>query len=124
MSTLVFVYGTLKQGHCNHRIMQMDDAAPSELVMRDATIKGDLYDLGPFPAAVESKSGKINGEVWDVSNQTVRHLDRLEGHPDFYKRKKVLILGTNWHAWAYFMPEAPKDAVPLPVGNWSDQRRN
>ena len=121
MSTLVFVYGTLKQGHSNHRIMHMDDESESALVMRDATIKGDLYDLGPFPGAVESKNGgKIVGEVWDVSNQTVRHLDRLEGHPDFYKRKKVPVLGTNWQAWAYFLPEVPENAVPMPAGSWSD----
>jgi gamma-glutamylaminecyclotransferase len=116
----VFVYGTLKKGHYNHRCISMDPTA--KLVFDDAVVQADMYNLGAFPAITQGK-GHVQGEVWLVSDLTLDRLDHLEGHPDFYKRKEIFF-GGKQKAWAYFMlkENLPKNAVPMPVGNWPIRR--
>lgn len=120
----VFVYGTLKSNHYNHRALSI--APDSKLVFDDAFIQGTMYDLGPFPAVVPKAPGQVIGEVWDVSDETLDRLDHIEGVPLFYVREKVPLLGSTvgHDVWAYFLPKdrLPKRAVPMPVGNWPIKR--
>jgi gamma-glutamylaminecyclotransferase len=114
----IFVYGTLKKGMPNHRLIADDTA--SKMVFDDALVKGRLYSLGQYPAIVPGEFGFTKGEVWEVSDETLLTLDHLEGHPDFYVRQEVSLLG-SWHmVWAYMLPKdrLPAHAVPMPVGNW------
>ena len=83
---LVFVYGTLKKGYRNHRLL-----ANQMFIGHATTInKYKLYDLGAFPGMVEVKNGdKVRGELWMVDSHTMRALDYLEGVPLLYQRKLV-----------------------------------
>lgn len=93
MKHLVFTYGTLKKGYGNNRLL-----ANEEFVGK-ATTKPlyRLYNLGAFPGLIEDeKTGKIiHGELWRISDKTMRRLDLLEGHPNFYRREFLEIEGVD-----------------------------
>ena len=88
MSTLLFVYGTLKRGCSNHRYM-----AGQRFIGLARTAPGyRLYDLGGYPAMVthpEDRDGVV-GEVWSVDEDALRRLDRFEGvHEGLYRRAPI-----------------------------------
>jgi len=97
---LSFVYGTLKQGFHNHRVMKH---AGGEFV-GEATLSGaTMYSLGGFPGIVlDDSDNTVVGEVYSVKD--FAPLDYLEGYPSFYDRKVVeTSLGK---AWVYFLPQS------------------
>lgn len=73
--SLVAVYGSLKQGFTNHRVIE-----GSTLV---GTFESDpqytMVDLGSFPAVTLGGSSSIYCEVYSVDMETLRKLYRLEG---------------------------------------------
>lgn len=73
-----FVYGTLKKGQLRGGLWPR-----SPLSIRPAILQAELYDLGPYPAAVEG-SGWILGELWQFREEdmpiTIEVLDRIEGY--------------------------------------------
>jgi gamma-glutamylcyclotransferase (GGCT)/AIG2-like uncharacterized protein YtfP len=117
MPIRVFVYGTLKQGHGNHRLL-----AQSKFLGR-CVLTGPfrLISLGGFPGLVEvgesDEDQDISGEVYQVSEDVLQSLDMLEGHPRFYTRYKITTPYKN--AWAYFLPpEYLKGGYPQIALTW------
>lgn len=97
----VFVYGSLKQGRGNASAL---DAAT---LLGRCVLRGNyaLLNLGWYPGLVMDKglNGAVLGEVYRINKETLDLLDMIEGHPNYYRRTKVL---TPWKgAWAYFLPE-------------------
>lgn len=90
----VFVYGTLKTGEHNHRII-----APFTAQARRATIIGTMYLVANFPGFIQEGEDEVVGELVDIlpgaEADALFALDRLEGfHPDYpehsmYLRKEV-----------------------------------
>lgn len=82
----VFVYGSLMRGFGNHALINNQS-----FVSKASVQEFDLYTLGGFPAAVLSDRGDvhIHGEVFEVDDTALARMDRLEGHPTFYKREEV-----------------------------------
>ena len=63
----------------------------------------------------------VAGELLAVDAATFARLDRLEGYPNFYGRRRVPVLlddGTRVNAWVYVMRNRPANAVPIPGGDW------
>lgn len=93
----VFVYGTLKEGHGNNRILVEGRA---QLVCGDMVRGYKLYNSG-FPVACEDDDSWITGEVWDIGDpvlfgfarQTLSRLDMLEGEGRMYHRVQVTTVG-------------------------------
>jgi gamma-glutamylcyclotransferase (GGCT)/AIG2-like uncharacterized protein YtfP len=85
MSTLLFVYGTLKRGCSNH-----DQLMGQKFVGNARTPPGyRLYDLGGYPgiAVRPDDSGGVVGEVWSVDDAALKRLDHFEGvHEGLYRR--------------------------------------
>ena len=89
MTHRVFVYGTLKQGECNHA-----HYLGSASFIGEATTSQDFmmfaagFPLVRLPNKKDNHwfTGKVKGEVYDVSMEELQCLDGLEGHPHFYKR--------------------------------------
>ena len=57
---------------------------------------------------------QVRGEVWEVDSSTLAQLDELEGHPDWYQRKKITVshvTGESVSAFTYLLPEAPKSLL-------------
>ena len=83
--TRVFVYGTLLSGEPNHPLL-----AAAELIGEARTEPTfDLVSLGTFPAMVSGGRTAIVGEIYWIDSATLAALDRLEGHPSFYRRRPV-----------------------------------
>lgn len=114
----VFVYGTLKKGHGNHRLLRH-----AEFLGR-AYVEGPwkLTNLGAFPAVVHSDvPARVFGEVFLINTEILSSLDMLEGYPHFYTRTKITTpLG---RAWMYHLnPASQRDFESLTVldlGVWS-----
>jgi gamma-glutamylaminecyclotransferase len=97
----IFVYGTLKRGHGNHR--QLDDT----------TFLGEAVTVDRFALHVDGLPmvdrnnlvSPIHGEFYLVDDATFADLDRLEGHPRYYQRvftRVILTDRTVRAAWMYF----------------------
>lgn len=84
----VFVYGTLKKGGSNHRLL-----AGQSFVGNASTLPGyALFELDGYPGMVEEAGapGTVTGEIWDVDTEALERLDRLEGTQEgLYERKAV-----------------------------------
>lgn len=85
----VFTYGTLMSGEGNNATMQRAGG----VLYGEAYADGlRLYDLGPFPGAIEEPGATCRGEVWLVPlGEGLAHLDRLEGVPTLYRRVRRLV---------------------------------
>lgn len=107
----VGVYGTLKRGERNHRLL-----AGRSFFMQEDTIKAALFDLGPYPACKPGED-TVSVEIFTVGDNTLSDLDRLEGHPVYYKRELVKTAGGH-DVWVYFMLDVPSSAMYIPEGIW------
>ncbi len=117
---LCFVYGTLKQGFKNHYLIE-DEQFLGEAVTVDPWAL-PIYGGHHIPTVLPFHCGyKIKGELYRPSKHGWRLLDRLEGHPDMYKRAqiKVMIGDTPVLAWIYFFT-SPMGG-DLNPGRWADE---
>jgi gamma-glutamylaminecyclotransferase len=101
-----FVYGSLKEGFGNHGCLA-GAFKLGEGVTREQNYM--MRSLGGFPGVYEvGGSGEaIWGEVYEGDNEVQRRLDRLEGHPNFYRRHRREITLTDGQvvtAWIYLLP--------------------
>ena len=129
--TLLFVYGTLKRDYSNHALL-----AAAHFVGEAATTEMYGFYLGPDEYApgepkipyllANPKAGdaavQVRGELWEVDSITLTQLDELEGHPDWYQRKKITVShvsGKSVSAFTYLLPEAPKGLLqPIISGHF------
>ena len=111
---LVFVYGTLMTGEPNHRLL-----AHAQRVGHASTQPAyHLVDLGAFPALVPGGQTAVAGEVYSVDSPTLAALDRLEGHPRFYRRTPITLAGDR-QALAYLQaPEQTQGCPHITSGDW------
>lgn len=106
---LVAVYGSLRRGMGNHRLLTSSEQLTTE------RIKGfDMFSLGGYPF-IKPGDGEITIEVYAVDSHTFRRLDSLEGYPSFYNR--MLVQTSVGKAWIYYI--AGRDGkIPVPDGDW------
>ncbi len=109
----VFVYGTLKRGGSNHRLLARADFLGTCVT----SARFSLYDLGEYPAAVPGGHTAIHGEVYRLRFPELRRLDALEDYPRLYTRR---LIGTPYGpAWIYLMAKAHVKGHPrLSGGHW------
>jgi gamma-glutamylaminecyclotransferase len=87
----VFVYGTLKYGFGNHHILHS-----SRSLGHAITIEHFHMRCVGFPHIVaDANGGPVLGELYDVDDNTLQRLDRLEGNGSMYVRRKVLVRLAN-----------------------------
>lgn len=94
---LVFVYGSLKRGMNHHQQIR------KAVWIGKASITAlALYDLGPFPMAVDDATAMspVQGELYRVSAVILQQLDRFEGVPRLYERHRRT-LSDGRSAWVY-----------------------
>jgi len=115
---LVFVYGSLKKGFSNHRLL-----STSEFVSKGTVHDAELYSLGGFPALV-SGGGSVEGELYEVSPETLRNLDMLEGHPNFYRRETRLVdcsMNGQLPCHVYIYQGEVSGDYHIPCGEWKHE---
>ena len=121
MAHLVFVYGSLLRGLGNHRVI-----ADGELLGEGVTDANyHMVSLGGFPGVIEDGKTAIVGELYRVSDATLRGLDQLEGNGSFYTRVQRTITLTDGRtrtAWIYLLPaeRGYLDNDPVETGSWRE----
>ena len=119
MTHRVFVYGTLLAGEPNHRLLRR-----SRLVGEATTADGfALHNLGPFPGMVRATAGHVRGEVYEVDEATLAALDRLEGHPRFYRRTRIALEDGAAVETYLLAPEQVEGRPVIDSGNWRARRK-
>lgn len=112
----VFVYGSLMQGYGNHH--RLESASFLGEAITPATFT--MLHLGGFPGIVKKGNDSIRGEVYEVDHATSVDLDRLEGHPNFFRRTPIFVrlyAGRVWFtANAYVLPDYWLDEVNVGEG--------
>lgn len=112
MPIKVAVYGTLKIGGALHGNMKSINAVFNE----KKVIPGfKMYDLGPFPAVVKDDVSEISVEIYNINEEGLARLDRVEGYPNFYNRMQL-----EDGSWIYFMDKSKvsSDWTIIKDGNW------
>lgn len=128
--SFLFTYGTLCSGRSNNRLLGKSKLLGSA----ETQEKYLLFDNGRFPGMV-NKPGthQIEGEVYEISDETLRACDRLEGHPHFYIRKEIkceVLDGDGpcegimfLDCWAYFIqPPYYETWKQIEGGLWSPKQ--
>ena len=112
----VIVYGTLKQGHGNHRLLEGQEFL-GRIKLDDKFV---MYNLGPFPAVVHLDEvpeeiaddvTTVFGEVYSVDTECLAAMDVLEGNGRYYTRKKVPTKEFK-NAWIYLFPKEATKRYP------------
>lgn len=115
----IFVYGTLLKGGGNHRLLTTARFAGAA---RTAPAF-ELRDLGGCPGLVLGGTQAVMGEVYEVDEPTLAALDRLEGHPRFYRRSSIA-LEDGAVAEAYLLPAHRVEGCRvISSGSWRAHRK-
>jgi len=96
--TILFVYGTLKQGgRSNHLLKEQKFLGEAQTLPRYR-----LYNQGDHPCLVEDvKCGvAVRGELWQVDETILARLDAYED-PSLFKRCQIDIAGQSASVLAY-----------------------
>ena len=97
----VFVYGSLKNGYGNNRLLQSSEYCGSDMTS-SADFK--MISLCSFPGVIHSKDGfHISGELYRIDDKTLNTLDRLESNGSFYRRELVKLKAFEEDAWMYVL---------------------
>jgi len=133
MIRAVFVYGTLKRGQ------EREGCWPRKpLRVASAEMRGQLYDLGPYPALVPG-TDRVLGELWFLAEadvaETLRVLDEVECYGiedvDLYVRRVIecwtLDDGERHAAYVYFLADESHarkhSAVPTRADGFAEWTR-
>lgn len=85
--TKIATYGTLKKGFQNHYLLK-----DSEFLGIFETGPGYRKVIKGLPYLIEDSSGAgCEVEVYNVSDLTLKMLDRLEGSPEWYVRTTIKV---------------------------------
>ncbi|MED1469954.1 gamma-glutamylcyclotransferase family protein [Bacillus salipaludis] len=125
----VFVYGTLRKDDRNHKLLK--DAV---CIVSHCWTVGKLFDSQKgYPFLVQSKEGKVVGELYLVDHVQLSELDRLEdyygvGKDNLYNRvEQVIHTGTgDFLAFVYVLPEYKntKNMQLIESGDWFLYQKN
>ena len=103
----VFVYGTLKKGFENHRLL-----AKSKFISNAKTLHPYpmicKYPSFPYLIDAEGEGLCVHGEVYEATYRTMLRLDELEGYPDHYTRREIEVVledGSITKVISYFLAE-------------------
>ncbi len=116
---IVAVYGSLRQGFGNHRVLK-DSEYLGTFKTNDLFT---MYSLGAFPyIKPDEKNGiPITVELYKVISDNIAYgLDCLEGYPSFYDKKNITIQNfeTDLEIKTYFI-ERESESVIVESGDWS-----
>lgn len=126
----VFVYGSLMKHLGNHPVIAGEEFLCSGVTQRNFK----MVSFGWYPGVLKDENGSpVIGELYDVSEETMSHLDRLEGNGRFYQRELVDIdpIGTvnqtpekTGKAWMYVLMENTLNCKDVSSCDWRSHLAN
>lgn len=121
----VFVYGSLKRGLYNHPLLEKATFVSSFTIPKEENL--GMLNLGAFPGVIrmpQKNTGyPIHGEIYDINEYdetTLKNLDFLEGHPNFYERK-TMKFSKDENMYIYILPQQYLTKFKYPLvtsGKW------
>jgi gamma-glutamylcyclotransferase len=115
---LVFVYGSLLEGQSNHRWL----SRARKVGQACTQAAFDFFSLGAFPGLVAGGHTAVEGEVYEVDAITLAALDRLEGHPSFYRRTRIELDDGSVVETYLLTPRQVEGCLPIHSGSWRRYR--
>ena len=129
--SLLFVYGTLMRGGANERFLASPDRAR---FVEEARVRGQLYDIGEFPALVPAEDDEpeswVYGEIYALENPDIllKTLDVIEGVNEAYPERSLFrrICLTAYSdsgektVWAYVYNQPLHHFPRIPSGNYRE----
>lgn len=102
------MYGTLKRHERNNFLLEAVKGKKLKGFYQ-TLIAWPMVSLGQCPALI-SKPGdghQVKGELWEVDERGLAHLDALEQHPYLYRRSEIVVTRMGVHdnktALTYFL---------------------
>lgn len=117
----IFVYGTLKEGYGNHRLIQHAKKLGNYTIPAGAYC---LLDLGWYPGVVHQHqlglTTPVTGEVYEIDDNTAGAVDGLEGYPDLYSREEIETpYGSAWiYTYNHIRPTVDVNTEVMKNGVW------
>ena len=114
---IVAVYGSLRKGLGNHRLLSTSESLGTHTV----SIPFHMVSLGGFPALAPNDTvQEITVELYRSDDpQVYSNLDSLEGYPTFYNRMQIVV--NDKPAWVYYIedPMYTRGRDRVEDGDWS-----
>lgn len=113
----LFVYGSLKKGFDNDKLLEK---STRRLGKASTVGKFGMFEdsFGNYPYLIKKPINRIIGELYEIQRkELLDQIDKFEGAPDYYQRKKIKVKthhGVQF-AYAYIREgvETPEDQTPL-----------
>ncbi|MGI0012505.1 MAG: gamma-glutamylcyclotransferase family protein [Nitrososphaera sp.] len=105
----IFVYGSLKKGFGNHGLLAISNSKFLGSAKTHPIFT--MVDFGTFPGCLINGETAIHGEVYEITDEVLAWLDKLEGHPNFYRR--VEISSTLGPVWMYVLSRTDFSITPI-----------
>ena len=113
----IFVYGSLKRNKSAHGFLTEHKAT----FIKEAvtTPEYHIYSISWFPGMVmdETIQGGVRGEVYEVSDECLKQLDRYEGAPDLFRQEEITLVDGDT-AIAYLFNQAFSEQRRIESGVW------
>lgn len=100
----VFVYGTLKRGFGNHRLLANAKFIGPAMLAGNHTLLDSGFPVCMHVTNDKGEGGVVLGEVYAIDTTTLRWLDRLESEGAMYNRLPQEVVyqdGTAEVVWVY-----------------------
>lgn len=114
----LFVYGTLRRGHRDNPLLSAATfSGAAETVEHYA-----LCLMNAKPLVTKRPVSLITGEAYSVSDELLKTIDRVAGHPSTNKRELVSIRLENGQvvdAWLYFYIQPLRNATVIESGTYT-----
>jgi len=120
-SEYLFLYGTLMRG-----LDAMDSLSANSCLqfLREAQVRGQLYDLGSYPGLLPGQ-GLVRGEVYEVLNPRIWSIldpyeDYLPGNEtgSLYLREQLELSDGSGRVWTYIYNEKVGEHSLIADGDW------
>lgn len=117
---MLFVYGSLKKGFDNHHLLgKYAKRIGKAITMSKFGMFEDSF--GNYPYLIPVPQMRIHGELYEIyRKELLENLDKFEGYPEYYERKKILVKthrGTV-RAFVYIQPHTAMPQGQKPLREW------
>ena len=114
----IAVYGSLREGHGNHRALL---SASKKLSTEVVNIPFKMISLGGFPGLVPSEDGdnEITIETYEVDDRTYDRVEHLEGYPHFYQKATITTSQGDMEIYVLESPRYKQNATYVENGDWN-----